>query len=189
VLPSFQEYGEALEIVTSSGMTALTVDGLTSIMQGIVFGGHNHLYVVYINVAGSTPLVTLKNLDLAVQDSRETGYLELTGIDLEGNMLLNLDSAALNVDIANMTRWGTKGIDLGGQSANINGTISRFRIVQIVTDPSPRGIVVHGTATLTIPTMLTIRECDFTAMTGGTAILFDSGNQNKDKVYLYNNRP
>lgn len=184
-LPSFQYYGEALAISTSSGMTALTVDGLTSLMKGMAFpGGHHLLDLIYIDVTGSTPLVTLKNLDLVVQNSRETGSMTLNGIDLEGNMLLDLDSAALDVNVANATRYGTRGIDLGEESATINGTISGFRIVHIGTDPNPRGIVVYGTATLTIPTMLTIKGCDFTAMTGGVGILFASGNQNKDKVYI-----
>jgi hypothetical protein len=101
-------------------------------------------------------------------------------------MLLNLDSVALNVDIANATRYGTRGMDIGWQSANINGTISRFKIVQIVNDPSPRGIIVRGTGTLTIPTMLTIENCDFSAMKGGGAILFASPS-NQNKVYQYNN--
>lgn len=184
--------GEGLRISSSTGMNALTVEGFASAIEKIGYSGAGNSTIkpIYVRITGSTPRITLKNLDLVVNGSRQTGAgaLQLTGIDLEGNMLLDLDSVALDFNIANATRYGTRGIDLGRDFANIDGTIRRVKVVQMTDDPDPRGILVRGTATLTITDLLSIEECDFTAMTGGHEVLFVSGNQNRDKVQFFNNQ-
>jgi hypothetical protein len=183
--------GEAVRVSSGISLKALTIDGFKSVMSGIDYAAAGDSRVnpiaVLMNVVGSTPDVTLKNIELIVRGSRQqnAGRLFIKGIYLVGNMHLDADGIAVDFSVSNGTPAGMTGMEIGTEPTSLSGTIRNFVVRQMAGGSYPHGITVRGTDTLTIIGQLLIDTCDFIAIGSGAPIYFDTP-LNNGNVYLSN---
>jgi len=187
-LSSFRQ-GEAIAVKPSSGMAGLSVKQFRAVVEGVNknTAGSDRVTLIYLQVTGGTVPASLKDIDLLIRGSRASGAgsLSVVGIDLEGSATIDVDNVSVDFDVAGTSNYAMRAIQLGETPSTLSGTISRLKVVQMLTDTNPYGVMLYGAATLTIIDQLRIEYCDFGAMTNGIEILIP--NDNMDKVYLYSN--
>lgn len=184
--------GYAARVYSLRGMNQVTISNFTATIDGIQYSSsdEHRLSPIWLGSAGGErPDIHLSNVEVTVKGSRRSnaGTLLVTGIDVEGNIVIDFENVNMDVSVSNMSAYSITGISLGGVSATLHGTISRLTIHHLADDPYAAGIVIHGTNTLTIDGQLSIENCDFSNMTGGDAVRFE-GNGNKNRVILSNNQ-
>jgi hypothetical protein len=180
---------DALSIHASDGISAVTVSDFTAAMEGVQYslGSSTNFNSIVIDVQGSTPSISLKNISLVVDGVRQTnaGTPYFTGIDLEGNMALQVENVVMSYKMLNGRDFSVIGMDVGGGGTTITaGTISGFSVQQVIGDSASYGIVLRAATTIT--SLLNITQCNFTGLPSGQAVWFESGSQS-NKVVLSGN--
>jgi hypothetical protein len=132
--------------------------------------------------------VTLRDVRIRVvgtRDSGTAGTLQLNGIELAGSTFSFLiENPYFHVDVANMSNTGTRLVEIGRESSNLRGTIRGVRLGTISDDVNPRGVLIRGTSTLTIPNRILVEDCDFVRMPSGAAELAYVSPSNVARVVL-----
>lgn len=137
----------------------------------------------------SQATLTIKNMALDIRGVRggAAGSFTMTGIIFAtGSWRLDCDGVTFSSAITGTTSGQIRGHDLAG---TLTGDLWKFKVTSTGDDPNPRGLVIRGTATLTIPDKVTIARADFSGLpAGGIEILPATGVQNLNKFDYYNNR-
>lgn len=125
--------------------------------------------------------VDIDGLKLRTVGTRQTTAGTLTNFLLKvrrGQVVVNWERLDLSSDIANMTDFNLRLLDLGMEDgSSIRGTINLHgRSANIA---NPRGILLGG-AGMTVP-YLKLVKCDFSGLSGGADVLF-SGDSHKGAV-------
>jgi hypothetical protein len=142
--------------------------------------------VIYTTPSSSTR-VSLRNIDIRMSGTFGVGSIEIDtcAVYLSGIITFLVDNINVNMNFTNVASLSERGMEIGqAGSTTASGTVRNFRVTTNGT--SSRGIIVHNTTKLTVPsnTQIRIEDCDFSGMTSGTEILYtDTVNQAKTWVY------
>jgi hypothetical protein len=139
----------------------------------------------YVVPTVSTCQVKIDNLYSSVVGVAAVGASSLNyyHVVLGGLMALALEDVAVRMDIVGASDFTHRGLSIGVVSgSNIVGRVGGLRVLSAAAS-NPRGIVTGSTATLTIPSELSIEDCDFTAMPSPSAdIALGSGQETKVRM-------
>jgi hypothetical protein len=126
---------------------------------------------------------SLRNIDVQLDGTLGVGSsaIGLTALYLSGQLDLLVDNVSVNAQLTNVAAFSIHGMDVGSLgSANINGIIRGFRCS--MNDTGGRGIVIDSSTNLTIPSQITMENCDFTGMPSGTTEITWVDTTNKAKT-------
>jgi hypothetical protein len=189
---SFQT-GEAVRMRSSFGMAGLTINNFRSVLEGISYSAanNNKINPVMIGVTGGTVHAALEKVELIVRAKKQpgAGILLVRGIDLRGKATIDLQDIRADLQVMNMPAYSMCGIYIGNdEPTTLHGTIQRLTVSRIADDSNAAGIILQGTATLTIDRELLIKDSDFSVLTKGNEVRFARVNENKERVYFFNNK-
>lgn len=183
--------------VSGIGMAALSdvneinVVRFTQTFVGFDFTSGSAATWVPNSFASATPArVRIRDMAISITGVHSgAGTLTVNTIRPAGGTLA-LDIEGVSVEIAVSTSLASSLIAL--QVGNTTGsTVVSGRIARLAVtttgDTAPRGIIIQRAANLTITDALFIEHCDFSALGGGKEVLFDTGAENKDKVFFRGN--
>jgi hypothetical protein len=103
------------------------------------------------------------------------GAISLYHFDINGLAVLDIADISARMDITGAADFGHRMMQIGNMASTIKGTIRRPKVLSAAAT-QPRGIVVLGTATLTIPNEIRVVDADFAGMPSPSIdIAFGSG--------------
>jgi hypothetical protein len=133
----------------------------------------------YFDPRTSTALVRLRRCLSVASGTAATDAtaISLNHFYLNGLMVLDANDLAVRMDIAGASNFGHRGSTIGAiAGSNVRGTIRRPKVLSAAAT-QPRGIVVSGTGSLTIPNELRIEDGDFSAMPSPSIDVFVDATQ------------
>jgi hypothetical protein len=185
---SLYQEGEALYVLGTHAVTALHVNGFKAVYQGLddSHGGEHWINPVAVTQSGADMDLSLNNIEIDIQGARRSsaGTLFVTGMDIEGNVAMNLQNVVLDFNMTNMVAYTMTGIQIGYNPSTIHGTINGLIINHLVDDPHATGIKIMGTSTLTIDGQILVENSDFKGMLNARPTYIDSS---QTKVILSGN--
>lgn len=156
---------------------SITVNGFDYVRENLNYTSATNANVDCIAFNGvsttRSPHLTLRDIRIRISGTRDAGTagsLQVNGIELAGSTYsFDVENPYFDMQIANMSVNGMRLIEIGRESSNLRGTIRGIRLGTISDDTGPRGILVRGTGTLTIPNEILVEDCDFVRMPAGVA--------------------
>jgi hypothetical protein len=178
--------------ITSSGLAGIAVRADTEMRSFSCEDFESHLVGInHTAAAAANPLPYLiqpKNTPTPVRLARlrsvaegtaaaGAGAVTLYHYDLNGNAILDVDDISTRMDITGASDFGHRLMQIGRLAgSNIRGTIRRPKVLSAAAT-QPRGVVVSGTGSLTIPNELRIEDGDFSAMPSPSIDVFVDATQ------------
>jgi hypothetical protein len=169
-VPSLTSSGlSGIALIGTGEYRSLTVEDFESHLVGI-----NHTDTAtganprpfYFDPRTSTALLRLRRCLSVASGTAAAGAtaVNLYHFQVNGLAILDVDDTAARMDITGASDFGHRLMQIGNLSgSNIRGTIRRAKVLSAAAT-QPRGIVVSGTGSLTIPNELRIEDGDFSAM-------------------------
>jgi len=185
--------GEAISIVVNSGLNAAIIRNFGAEITEVNYGAASVLsnVAIYVQAFGGEQKtdIRIQGCNILVKGARQVGAGELNycGIFLSGYRFFTIEDVSVLMSVTNMADYTQQAIDVGYDTSNLDGTISRVGITSIVSDKRAIGITIRGTTTLTIGKQIRIEDCDFSGLPpSGTEVSFRDPT-NAAKTYFDGN--
>lgn len=182
-------FGSAVSVTTPTQLRKLSINGATIDYEGIsVSSGANVLQPINVVPVTTTLDFRMRDVDVSIAGAATGGTNGVDVLNLSGLCKHDLEYT-YSVDISGMAASTTRGCQYGTGSGSVLEGRIKMRVRSMTGDSAPRGIVVRGTGTLSIPSLLRLDDCDWSGMSAGTAVLFATGVENKNKVLVTRSTP
>ncbi len=182
-------YGDAIYVTDAIGK--LDIINFQHFRTGFVYTtAVNNAYLGSLLAPTSTCEINIRNISFYIRGTASgagAGFPSFYPMRINGtDAVLNMDGYSVDINVTGCSTYGAVGLDIGqAASSKINGVIRNLKIINLLDDSAPRGVIVRANSTLTIPDRILIDGCDFSHQKAGKEILVGD-DLNKAKVVYQN---
>lgn len=139
---------------------SFTVEDVTCVVESVAHTTNDAGVALFYSRPANLSPVRLRNINTRASGTVSgTGHV-IHGVRVFGSLVLDAEDLRVGLDLTGAPDFATRGMDIGSQATTIKGTIRGFKLGPMAAT-QPRGIVISGSATTTIPTRLDIIDADF----------------------------
>lgn len=172
---------------------SVDLDGLRVVIESFTHSsgtlGHTGVTLGPSTPTTGASVLRLGRFECKCSGIQSGGTYTFDGVLLIGNTgLLHSISPSFDIAVSGAASGSLRCVEVNGSgsSPTVQGVIRGLKIINMTGDGGPRGVMIRGTANVTIPNLL-ITECDFSGMSVAGGEVFFVDTTNKGTVRAHNN--